>query len=201
MRSAAWITAFLLLATSTAWAQEKEPEPEPEPGQEEDTLIRGGIDSGGFGALVFKFSGVNDQFAAFAGLRGGWIINHRFIIGGGGYGLSSEICVDEDGRCRTRQIEFGYGGFEFEYIGLWDRVAHYSLQLLIGAGGVTVFDFESDPVFVAEPAAKLELNVTKWFRIDVGGGYRFVSGLDLGRLDSGDLSAPFGSLEFKFGNF
>lgn len=198
MRLAAWITVFLFSLAPLAWAQEGEEE---ETKPEEETLISGGIDSGGFGALVFKFSGVNDQFATFAGARGGWIINHQFVVGAGGYGLASNICVDEDGSCFLREIEFGYGGFEFEYIGLWNRVAHYSLQLLIGGGGVTLLGFSADPVFVAEPAARLELNVTKWFRLNVGGGYRFVSGLSLASLENSDLSAFSGVLEFKFGSF
>jgi hypothetical protein len=198
MKHAAWITVLLCLLAQPVWAQEGEEE---EPKPEEETLITGGIDSGGFGALVFKFSGVNDQFAVFAGARGGWIINHQFVVGAGGYGLASTICLDEDGSCFLRQIEFGYGGFEFEYIGLWNRVAHYSLQLLIGGGGVTLLGFSADPVFVAEPAARLELNVTKWFRLNVGGGYRFVSGLSLASLENSDLSEFTGVLEFKFGSF
>ena len=198
MKRAAWVVLVPLVLAHPLWAQEGEQE---EPKPEEETLIGDGIDSGGFGALVFKFSGVADQFAVFAGARGGWIINHRFVVGGGGYGLASEICLDEDEPCFLRQIEFGYGGFEFEYIGLWDRVAHYSLQLLIGGGGVSLLGFEADPVFVAEPAARLELNVTKWFRLNLGGGYRFVSGVDVARLDNSDLSAFTGVLEFKFGNF
>ncbi len=200
MRRAASIAVLLFLLAPPAWAQEGEEE---EPKPEEATLIKGGIDSGGFGALVFKFSGVNDQFAAFAGARGGWIINHQFVIGAGGYGLASTICLDEDGSCFLREIEFGYGGFEFEYIGLWDRVAHYSLQLLIGGGGVTLplRGFSADAVFVAEPAARLELNVTKWFRLNLGAGYRFVSGVDLSALENSDLSAFTGVLEFKFGSF
>ncbi len=200
MRHAAWAAILLAWLAQPAWAQEgDEGESDEEPQQE--TLIKGGIDSGGFGALVFRFSGVNDQFAVFAGARGGWIINHQFVIGAGGYGLSSEICVDEDGRCRGRQIEFGYGGLEFEYIGAWDRLIHYSLQLLVGGGGVTAFNFEGDPVFVMEPVAKMEANITKWFRINVGGGYRFVSGVDGLQLENSDFSAFFGDLEFKFGSF
>jgi hypothetical protein len=199
MRRATCVASILLLALAyPVLAQEGEGEQEK---PEEETLVTSGIDSGGFGALVFKFSGVNDQFAVFAGARGGWIINHQFVIGGGGYGLASEICLDEDGRCLLRDIEFGYGGFEFEYIGRWNKAAHYSLQLLIGGGDVTLLGFPSDPVFVAEPTARLELNVTKWFRLNLGGGYRFVSGLDVGRLENSDLSAFSGVLEFKFGNF
>ena len=200
MRHAALASVLLVLLAQPAWAQEED-EGEPDEKPQQETLIKGGIDSGGFGALVFRFSGVNDQFAVFTGARGGWIINHQFIIGLGGYGLSSQICVDEDGRCRTREIDFGYGGLELEYIGSWDRVIHYSLQLLVGGGGVTRFNFSSDPVFVLEPVANMEVNITKWFRINAGGGYRFVSGAGSGPVGNSELSAPFGNLELKFGSF
>ena len=200
MRHTALAAVLLALLAQPAWAQEED-EGEPDEKPQQETLIKGGIDSGGFGALVFRFSGINDQFAVLAGARGGWIVNHQFIVWAGFYGLSSQICVDEDGRCRRREIEFGYGGLEFEYIGAWDRLIHYSLQLLVGGGGVTLFDVESDPVFVLEPVARMEVNITKWFRVNVGGGYRFVSGVDVGRLENSDLSAFFGDLQFKFGSF
>jgi hypothetical protein len=179
---------------------ETEPQEEPEK-QQEDTLFKGGLDSGGFGAIVFRFGEVGDQFATFGGVRGGWIINHQFVIGAGFYGLSNEICLDDDRDCRFRELEFGYGGFEFEYVGMWDRVAHYTLQLLIGGGGVTFFSVASDGVFVAEPVANLELNVTKWWRINVGAGYRIVAGVNAGGLENSDLSGVFGNVEFKFGGF
>lgn len=204
MKRAAWIAVFALMMAPPLMAQETdetEPQEEPEEKQQEDTLFKGGIDSGGFGALVFRFSEVADQFATFGGARGGWIINHQFVIGAGFYGLASEICLDDERDCHFRNLEFGYGGFEFEYVGMWDRVAHYTLQLLIGGGGVTFFNFATDGVFVAEPVANLELNVTKWWRINVGAGYRIVAGANAGSLENSDLSSVFGNLEFKFGGF
>lgn len=201
MRRAAWIAALGLLLAPPLWAQETEGEDEPEERQEQETLLSGGIDSGGFGALVFRFGEVADQFATFGGIRGGWIINHQFSIGLGGYGLGSEICLDDDRDCFLRELEFGYGGFEFEYIGMWNRVVHYNAHLLIGGGGVTFFNFATDGVFVAEPVVNLELNVAKWFRINAGAGYRIVAGVDIGALDNGDLSGFFGNLAFKFGSF
>ena len=38
-------------------------------------------------------------------------------------------------------------------------------------------------------------------RLNVGAGYRFVSGLDLASLENSDLSSFSGVLEFKFGSF
>ena len=200
MKRATWVAVLALLLAPPLLAQETD-EKEPQEKPQEDTLIKGGIDSGGFGALVFRFGEVADQFATLRGVRGGWIINHQFVIGAGFYGVSNGICLDDDRDCRFRELEFGYGGFEFEYIGLWNRVAHYTLQLLIGGGGVSHLNSASEGVFVAEPVANLELNVTKWWRINVGAGYRIVAGLDAGSLESSDLSSVFGNVEFKFGSF
>ena len=199
MKRATWVAVLALLLAPPLLAQETD-EKEPQEKPQEDTLIKGGIDSGGFGALVFRFGEVADQFVTLRGVRGGWIINHQFVIGAGFYGVSNGICLDDDRDCRFRELEFGYGGFEFEYIGLWNRVAHYTLQLLIGGGWVGDGG-EWKEAFVAEPVANLELNVTKWWRINVGAGYRIVAGLDAGSLESSDLSSVFGNVEFKFGSF
>ena len=51
----------------------------------------GGFASGGVGGPVVKFSQLLDQFAVFAGARGGWIANHSFVIGGGVYTLVNTV--------------------------------------------------------------------------------------------------------------
>jgi len=56
-------------------------------GQEAETLFAGEVVHGGFGGPVLKASTVNGSPALFVGGRGGWIINHSFILGGGGDGL------------------------------------------------------------------------------------------------------------------
>jgi hypothetical protein len=165
---------------------------------QQETLLRGGIESGVFGGPVVKFSEVGGEFAVFAGGRGGWIINHTLVLGGGGYGVASNLCKGEFPF--EREVEFGYGGLELEYINRSDHLVHFSIYTLIGAGGVTYLFDRSDAVFVLEPAINLMLNVTTFFRIGVGAGYRIVTAADLD-LSNSDLSAPFGVLTFKFGGF
>jgi hypothetical protein len=183
MRRLALVLPLIFAGSSVAAAQER-------------TLVGGGLESGGFGAPVVKFSDIGGEFAVFAGARGGWIINHTLVLGLGGYGLASSI-GDYPGE---REVEFGYGGLELEYINSSDDIVHFTILTLIGAGGVTALFDEGEAVFVLEPAANLEVNVTKWFRLGAGGGYRFVSGADL-VLSDDDLSAFFGVLTFKFGGF
>jgi hypothetical protein len=148
---------------------------------------------------VVKFTDIDGEFAVFAGARGGWIINHTFVIGAGGYGLASDVGGEFP---FNRAVEFGYGGLELEYIYRSDELVHISIYTLVGGGGVVeVFNNDlTDTVFVLEPAANVELNVAHFFRFLVGAGYRFVAGADFS-FENEDLSAFVGTVTLKFGSF
>ena len=182
---------------------------------QDSTLISGKLESGGYGAPVVKFTQVKNQFALFVGGYGGWLINHTFLIGGGGYGLVNKInypegvVLDQFIPYYEKRILFGYGGLVLEYIGNHSRLIHYSVSTLIGAGGLSYyyennFDFHDYPgnsVFVFEPAVNLELNVTTFFRINAGISYRLVRGVDKFALTNDDLSGVSINLALKFGSF
>lgn len=184
------IRHFLLLAALL-------PVSSPALAQEEKTLVGGELQSGGFGAPVVKISSTVDKFAVFVGGRGGWIINHTFVLGGGGYGLANDVRVPGIG---SERIEFGYGGLELEYINSSDNVIHFTVYTLIGGGGIST-DIGEDAVFVLEPSVNAELNITTYFRINAGAGYRWVSGVDTPGLSTSDMSAFVGQLSLKFGAF
>lgn len=155
--------------------------------------------SGGFGGPVVKFSEVLSEFAVFAGGRGGWIINHTFVIGAGGYGLANDIRLGDS--IVGRDVEFGYGGLEFEYINSSNSLVHFSVYMLIGAGGLSGTVVEEESVFVLEPALNAELNITKFFRLNGGVGYRWVSAVDNPGFADSDFTAVCGQLTAKFGAF
>jgi len=176
--------------------------------QEEETLVGGEIESGGFGGPVVKITQVNGESGVLMGGRGGWIINHRFVLGGGGYGLTTNHKAPNYSTESPHYIEMGYGGLELEYIVSSNKVLHYSLQTLIGAGGVDLrdkwggsVDGENDSFFVVEPGANLELNVSKSIRISAGASYRHVVGVDYRGLGNSDLSGLSANLALKFGKF
>jgi hypothetical protein len=170
---------------------------------EEKTLIGDlqDVDHGGFGGPIVKFTQIGGEFGVLTGGRGGWIIDHRFVLGGGGYGLSNSIEAKGVGPA-GEDLEMGYGGAILEYVLASDDLVHLSFEWLIGAGGTTTVDgLEDDAFFVTEPGVNLMLNVTKFFRCGAGVSYRYVQGADFGELDSGDLSGMAGVLTFKFGSF
>ncbi len=180
---------------------------------QEETLISGKLESGGFGGPVVKFTDIKNELGVMVGGRGGWIINHTFVLGGGGYGLANEnIEVYDTAHDTTYYLTMGYGGLELEYIYDSDKLVHFTMTALIGAGGVDFRDRQhdysrhdnydsADAFFVFEPAANIELNVTSFFRFDLGASYRFVAGLNSPLISNDEIAGPAAVLTLKFGKF
>jgi len=176
---------------------------------QEETLISGPIESGGYGAPVVKFGQIKGQNGIFVGGQGGWIINHAFVIGGGGYGLVNDIKAVTDDLGRVLYLDFSYGGLLMEYIIASQKLVHFSIHSLIGAGRVSYRDkddndgddYGSDQFFVLEPGANLMLNLHKNIRIGVGATYRYVSDVDYGELSNSNLRGVTAQLIIKFGSF
>ena len=47
---------------------------------------------------AIRFTQIDGDFGVLVGGRGEWIINHRFVLGGGGYGLTNQGCDLARGR-------------------------------------------------------------------------------------------------------
>ena len=181
---------------------------------EDETLMKGRVSHGGFGGPVVKLTQIKNDFSVLVGGRGGWIINHSIVLGGGGYGLVNdnidERIIPPD---TTLFLTMGYGGFEFEYIITPHRLLHASFGTLIGGGGLD-YSYRSpdryynnhrqwydDAFFVFEPGANAEMNVTSFFRFVLGASYRLVAGVETSGLDDSDLSGPSANITLKFGKF
>ncbi|VAX26085.1 hypothetical protein MNBD_IGNAVI01-848 [hydrothermal vent metagenome] len=189
------IFILLLFSSVTIWGQA-------------ETLVSGKIEHGGFGAPVVKFIQIDGKFGLLIGGRGGWIMNHKFVIGGGGYGLVNKIETDYMLNGDLIPLMMGYGGFEMEYIFSSNNLVHFSIYLLLGGGGITYKEFHnwdsphiSDSFWIAVPASNIELNISSFFRIAAGVGYRFVTDVNLGDLTNSDIAGFEGTLTFKFGKF
>ncbi|MBN2102637.1 hypothetical protein JW835_01190 [bacterium] len=174
----------------------------------QETLISGDFKSGGFGGPVCKIGSVYQEAAFMMGGRGGWIINHQFVLGGGAYGLVTDIASKEH---PDMKMNMGYGGIEIEYIKQPNKLVHFSIMALLGGGGAGFSerhttdwndDYEYDTFFIAEPSVHIMLNITEFFRAGLGGSYRFVTSMDTGtELSNNDLGGPTLVMTIKFGNF
>jgi len=196
------IITLILISTSQLFSQE-------------ETLIGNGeVSHGGFGGPVIKFTQIKGEPALLVGGRGGWIINHTFVIGGGGYGLVNKIKADIPvyGIYTQPYLNFGYGGVELEYIIQSDKLLHFTVCTLIGGGAVSYrehlwddswdeWDSPNDAFFVFEPSAGVELNIISFFRVNAGVSYRFISGAEFDDLKNKDLAGVSAFLTLKFGKF
>lgn len=139
----------------------------------------------GFVKFRDEFSLNNGGFLTFE-------FNKNFLIGWSGYGGGTAL---DDGRevdINGNDLLLGYGLDSYKSI-------HPFFYLKTGAGELQLDDATDDNVFVIEPSVGLEANVFRWFRMGIDAGYRFVSGVDMNGLSSGDVSSPFVSLRLKFG--
>lgn len=208
-----FLTLSFLALTLGASAQEKQ-----------ETLFGSPVEHGGFGGVVTKMTPIHGEMGLMVGGYGGWLINHQLMIGGGGYGLATDVRASADAELayapngEPLYVDFGYGGLMIEYIIAPHRLVHINVQALIGAGGVSyredwrndVFGDDdghyhhgpSEALFVAEPSVNVELNITEWMRLSAGAGYRYVTGVDgLRGLENKDLSGASGQIALKFGSF
>lgn len=155
--------------------------------------------NGGYGSFSVGYTRIDSKDAMVMGGRVAWIANHRFALGLAGKGffnnISSKNYYDssyEPNQDPNYSLAGGYGGIFFEPIVVWSKPVHVSFPILIGAGGVAAtpanwssygygsydpnnYYYNVDAYFVFEPGVDLEFNITKFFRIALGGSYRYTS--------------------------
>ncbi|MEM9831935.1 MAG: hypothetical protein AAF944_14935 [Bacteroidota bacterium] len=200
-----FLSSLLILTTVITFAQDS--------GSQQETLVKGFriTNSGGYGGPALKVSSIGGDLVLFSGGYGGWFLNKKWMLGGGGYGMVTQLDVPDNESVITGQnlhYDLGYGGFLTEYILHSDRMLHLTANMLIGAGGISQ-DLEGEPdlqgtessFFVLEPGAGVELNITDFFRVNSGITYRIVSGSDTRGISDSDLSSMAFFFNFKFGYF
>jgi hypothetical protein len=166
--------------------------------QEIKTLFgrnNGKIDHGGWGGFTLGYTNVGGKDAFISGGRGGWLIDHHFTLGGGGYGFYSNM--DLNGQYQPTidnySLAGGYGGLLIEPIFAPFKPVHVSVPVLIGGGSAFVMDEMNyhgsyhgyndytayGAFFVLETGVDLEVNVVKFFRVALNISYRYTSDLSL----------------------
>jgi len=171
-----------------------------------ETLVPSIHHNGGYGTFSTRFSPVAGQLGTIIGGYGGWFFNKSLMIGGGGFGLTSNnqrLLNSATGGRGSQSIDFGYGGGIIEYIAFSDKLLHYGANVLIAGGGVElsqqslsapnlpigvtsglpIASSARSSVFVLEPSIFAEMNLSPSVRANLGISYRFVSGLDSSRFN------------------
>lgn len=157
---------------------------------------------GAFGGPLVEIGNIVGETTGMVGGGGALILNNAFI---GGYGLGTNA-PDYSVDSTNYNIRFRHGGFWLGYTYKSHKLLHLYSSARIGWGKVrlrqdddTVF---SDRVFVLTPELGVELNLTRFFRLGITGGYRWVSGVNrISGAGGEDFSSPIGALTFRFGGF
>lgn len=184
------------------------------------------------GSLVIKGTSINKRPNTIVGFRGAFVKNHSYVLGAGIYTIidNIDLSYNVDGNNIEQKITFGYGGFEVEYIGKWNKRIHYTVHTLFGIGAISYDDMNGllynpqndyyhefydnnfyknmgrspagdDWLFLFEPSFNVEINVTETLCVTTGLFYRAVAGVELKGLDNSDIGGPGWSFVVKFGGY
>ena len=212
MKKTVILSVLLVIISTLSFSQD--------PGQDKSngefkTLFGDNRPRGFYGAFSVGYSEIDQKQAIIFGGRFEWIVSHSIGLGFGGNGFINEYHFDP----AINQEVFltgGYGGFYFEPIIAPNFPVHLAFPVLLGVGGISFItddpDYyhnmieDSEAFLVAEPAAELEINLTRNFRLAFGASYRFTTPFDVGTTGTSPVSSE--SIEgwtymvtFKFGRF
>ena len=154
-----------------------------------------------FGGNGVQFTRVLDQFSVMAGGRGSATFNHRYTIGGGGWGMTKGVEIESQTSGIYPFLKMGYGGIDLGYLLYPGEKLTLGTKLLLGGGAAFIetvpesddTEFQMFPVL--EPTVYSQIALGKMFKFELGASYRFVGKTDLPGITSADL----GGLSFYVG--
>jgi len=212
MKKTIIFSALLVILFSAAFSQRANSTIQ---NQEFKTLLGNQKGGGAYGAFTVGYSVIDSKQALLFGGRFAWIVNHYIGFGMGGTGFINEYHY-EPSLDREVYLTGGYGGLYIEPIIMPRSPVHVSFPLLFGVGGISyvskeayynynlIEDYEAFLIF--EPAAEIELNLTKHFRFALGVSYRLPTSFNVGMsgtpvTNAESLKGISFMTTFKFGRF
>lgn len=212
------LSALSIILASPVFAQESDTLDKPfeeSKSKEYMTLFGHNKPGGAYGAFNIGYAQIADEHSVMFGGRFEWIAGQSIGFGFGGKGFINEYhyepSIDKD-----VFLTGGFGGLYIEPILMPRFPAHLAFPVLLGAGGISYitkdwnfnnnFIEDSEAFLIVEPAAELELNITRHFRLAMGVSYIFTTPFDVGTNVNPTVNAK--SMEgwnynvtFKFGKF
>ncbi|MFH0883630.1 MAG: hypothetical protein V2A56_11635 [bacterium] len=174
---------------------------------EERTLLgKDRYEHNGMGAWRVGAGHLAGKTVILSGYQGQLIINHKFGIGFAGENFEFENPISMTIGGEKYNVTCSTTGLDFELFTSSEKLIHPVYGVMVGGGTVenkrkSDSWTESDIFFVAEPRAGVELNVTRWLRVNGVVTWRFASGVDSELFDNSDLSGWTAMMTMKFGLF
>lgn len=191
-----YIFMLVLLAATSVFAQEQEVVSEDKPNEQGQTIVgKKGTDLGFYLSPLVQGSFINDELVLVTGGQAGIMLQHNFMVGLSGKGLTTRKYFPE--RINNKRIDFqmGWGGLSVGYTFKQNTVVHPYAMVTLGAG---VLDYarndKPQAFFAGEIDGGVEINLAGWLRLVPYIGYRIISGgiNELGLDDKKLTSFDFG---------
>ncbi len=133
-----------------------------------------------------RFSQTSLDQAVFVGGKIAWMPTDNLSFGFAGYGLTNKPIIDivmEDQSVVDGHLYVGYGGFFMEYTFIPKELIHFYIGTFFGLGGIHAAPVENNTdaaielnngiIWLVEPNAGVELNVTSFLKVGVDISYRY----------------------------
>ncbi len=207
MKQLLFSVIVVVMCISLALGQEKKED------QEMQTLINfKKVTFGGYGGPEIGFSKIDNRDVVLVGGHGGVVINHFLVIGGSGCGIVNQLKYDNIGGTNSAYLLAGYGGLYMNLIIKPLKIIHFSVPMVIGAGGIQYVKdinhqitetniIDQDAFLVFEPGLDIELNVLRFMRLGAGVKYRWAPNIDLIDTPNDPFNGITYGISLKFGKF
>jgi hypothetical protein len=187
--------------------------------EDAETLFDQSANITGFGSLETRFTRVVDQDAIMIGARGGVIFDGHFFLGIGASGLVTSHTFEGSAPEQDLHLGMGYAGLIMGVNIAPKKVFHFAIPLLVGAGNVEITSrqeggweidgvhyssafIENSTFLIFEPGIRIEVNLTRFMKLGLGGSYRLLHGVNLeNNISNNDLSYWAGQFSVIFGRF
>lgn len=151
--------------------------------------------SGIWAGATNSISRFKDETAVISGGFAGLEFNKSYFVGWGGQQMAREISINN----ATNPLSLDYNGLMLGYAPQAFRSVHAMVTVMAANGSLRYKSENKDNVFILQPSAGVEINLFKWCRVGLQGGYRFVTDVNVQGIRAADVSTPFAEMTLKFG--
>jgi hypothetical protein len=147
--------------------------------------------TGAWGGYMHNISSFQDDFSI---SRNGFFVfelNKKVLIGWDG--LNAQFALDGNSN-----VNLNSNGLTVGYSPWAHKPFHPVFNMYAGRGNINNEDI-IDNIQVYQPSVTLELNVFRWMKIGLDGGYRIIQESNLNGFTDQELSGPYAGLKLKFG--
>jgi len=177
-----------------------------------------GVRLSGFLSLDGEFSKIGNDPAIGSGASVALIFNRSLYVGFYGMGVVFDL-PDFDFKTDIDDIHhldslnnfdvkvLGHGGLLLGGVFKPHEIFHGGGSVKFGYGDLAMYNHDDDLVsndftFIVTPQLEAEINVARWFKVKVAGGYRFATDLRTDKFyDKNYVNSPTGSISLQFGWF